>query len=90
MCRSPASARRRALGIDNFGQALDHFLFNARKVASREPQSCSIAALTLREVVRGPGVSRSASPVSDEPRTKGSAMRWSLAGHAFNNRVDKG
>jgi hypothetical protein len=36
-----------------------------RKPASREPQSWTMACLTLAEVVSGPGVSRSGSPVSE-------------------------
>src|SRR5262245_46416597 len=55
----------------------------ARKPVSREPQSCSIAVLTLKDVVRGPGVNRSGSPVSDAPRTKASTMRSSLRILAF-------
>ena len=37
----------------------------AMKPASREPQSCTMACLTLAEVVSGPGVSSSGSPVSE-------------------------
>ena len=36
-----------------------------RKPASREPQSWTMACLTLAEVVSGPGVSSSGSPVSE-------------------------
>jgi hypothetical protein len=35
--------------------------FMAMKRRSRDPQSCSIARLTLSEVVRGPGVSSQGS-----------------------------
>src|ERR1051325_10623725 len=40
-------------------------LLMPRKLASREPQSWTMACLTLAEVVSGPGVSSSGSPVSD-------------------------
>ena len=45
------------------------------KVASREPQSWTMTSLTLLEVVNGPGVSSSGSPVSD-------AAFWAAIGHS--------
>jgi hypothetical protein len=45
----------------------------AMKPASREPQSWTMACLTLAEVVSGPGVSSSGSPVSE-------AAAWSRHG----------
>src|SRR5262245_19577602 len=58
--------------------------------ASREPQSCSMASLTVREVVSGPGVSRYGScresvMVRDPPLPDGCFRRryvWNPAGRA--------
>ncbi len=39
-----------------------------RNAASREPQSCTIAAFVALAVVSGPGVNKIGSPVSETPR----------------------
>ena len=46
-------------------------LLMAMKPASREPQSWTMACLTLAEVVSGPGVSSSGSPVSEAAGLRG-------------------
>ena len=70
-CPSPASARSRAcpLAFTTSGRRSSTSLLILRNVASREPQSCTITSLTRLEVVSGPGVRSSGSPVSDDPRT---------------------
>src|SRR4051794_13508910 len=48
-------------------------LLIAMKAASREPQSWTMTSLTDFAVVRGPGVSSSGSPVSEQARIAGMA-----------------
>ena len=57
------------LAFTTSGRRSSTSLLILRNVASREPQSCTITSLTRLEVVRGPGVRSSGSPVSDDPRT---------------------
>ena len=57
------------LALTISGRRSSTSLLILRKVASREPQSCTITSLTVLEVVSGPGVRSSGSPVSDDPRT---------------------
>ena len=47
------------------GKRVSTDLLILMKAASREPQSCTMACLTDFEVVSGPGVSSSGSPVSE-------------------------
>src|SRR5215217_3839463 len=50
-------------------------LLRLRKRASRDPQSCTIASFTDREVVRGPGVRSNGSSVSETAATGMRAFR---------------
>jgi hypothetical protein len=57
----------------------------AMNSASREPQSWTMACLTLAEVVSGPGVSSSGSPVSE---AAGLVSAWRMIGsHLYPSSI---